>query len=219
MMLDARDEAGEPLSEDEVHDELVTLLVAGHETTATALAWTLRWVLADAGLVRRLRVEIATAEGDPLRIAKLELLDGTVKESLRLQPVIPLVGRVLQEPATFGGLDLPRGAIASASIYLVHRRPELYPDPARFRPERFATFKPAPSEWLPFGGGLRRCIGAAFAIYEMKMVLAALLPRVDMRLATERVRIVRRAITITPSEGLPVIVSSKRPREAPARAA
>jgi cytochrome P450 len=219
MMLDARDEAGEPLSEDEVHDELVTLLVAGHETTATALAWTLRWVLADAGLMRRLRDEIATADGDPLRIAKLELLDGTVKESLRLQPVIPLVGRVLQEPATFGGVALPRGAIASASIYLVHRRPELYPEPARFRPERFATFKPAPSEWLPFGGGLRRCIGAAFAIYEMKMVLAALLPRVEMRLATDRVRIVRRAITITPSEGLPVIVTSKRPREATARAA
>jgi cytochrome P450 len=219
MMLDARDETGAPLSEDEVHDELVTLLVAGHETTATALAWTLRWVLPDGPLIRRLLEEIASAAGDPQRIAKLELLDATVKESLRLQPVIPLVGRVLQQPTTLGGLALPAGVIASASIYLVHRRPSIYPEPARFRPDRFLTFKPATWEWLPFGGGLRRCIGAAFAIYEMKMVLAALLPRVEMHLVTNRVRIVRRAITITPSGGLPVIVASKRARETPARAA
>jgi cytochrome P450 len=219
MMLDARDEGGEPLSEDEVHDELVTLLIAGHETTATSIAWALRWVIPDSGLVRRLRDEIASAGGDPLRIAKLELLDGTVKEALRLQPVIPQVGRVLQEPASFGGLDLPAGVVVAPSIYLVHRRPSLYPEPARFRPERFATFKPTPWEWLPFGGGLRRCIGAAFAIYEMKMVLAAMLPRVDMRLATNRVRLVRRGITLTPSEGLPVVVTAKRAQESPARAA
>jgi cytochrome P450 len=219
MLLDARDETGAPLSEDEVHDELVTLLIAGHETTATALAWTLRWILPDSALLRRLRDEIATAGGDPLRIAKLDLLDGTVKESLRLQPVVPLVGRVLREPATFGGISLPAGVIAAPCIYLVHRRDSLYPEPARFRPERFASFKPAPSEFLPFGGGLRRCIGAAFATYEMKMVLAALLPRVEMYLATNRVRTVRRGITLTPSEGLPVLVASKRARETPARAA
>jgi cytochrome P450 len=219
MMLDARDEAGAPLSEDEVHDELVTLLVAGHETTATALAWALRWILPDAQLLAELRDEIASAGGDPSKIAKLELLDGTVKEALRLQPVIPLVGRVLQEPASFGGVELPRGVIAAPSIYLVHRRPSLYPEPARFRPARFSTFKPTPWEWLPFGGGLRRCIGAAFAIYEMKMVLAALLPRVEMRLATDKVHVVRRAITLTPSGGLPVVVTSKRARTSSARAA
>jgi cytochrome P450 len=219
MLLDARDEAGEPLSEDEVHDELVTLLIAGHETTATSLAWALRWILPDSALVSRLRDEIASAGGDPLRIGKLELLDATIKESLRLQPVVPLVGRVLQEPATFGGISLPAGVIAAPCIYLVHRRAELYPEPARFRPDRFASFKPAPWEFLPFGGGLRRCIGAAFAIYEMKMVLAAILPRAEMYLATNRVRTSRRGITLTPSEGLPVLVASKRARETPARAA
>jgi cytochrome P450 len=219
MILGARDEAGEPLSEDEVHDELVTLLVAGHETTATALAWTLRWVLPDASLVRRLREEIATAGGDPVRIAKLELLDATVKEALRLQPVVPMVGRVLQEPATIGGVALPAGVIAATSIYLVHRDPHLYPDPTRFDPGRFIAFKPAAWEWIPFGGGIRRCIGAAFAVYEMKMVLAAMLPRVDMRLAGAPVKTVRRGITMTPSGGLPVIVTAKRAREVDARAA
>ncbi len=214
MMLDARDESGAPLSEDEVHDELVTLLVAGHETTATALAWALRWLLVRPELVARLREEIASAGGDPARIAKLELLDATVKEALRLQPVIPLVARVLQQRRTIGGLDLPAGSFVAPAIYLVHRRPSLYPEPERFRPERFLGWKPAAWEWLPFGGGLRKCVGAAFAVYEMKMVLAALLPRVEMRLARREVRARRRAVTITPAGGLPVIVSTRRSREA-----
>jgi cytochrome P450 len=212
MMLDARDDEGRPLSEDEVHDELVTLLVAGHETTATALAWTLRWLLPDASLLRRLRDEVDGAGADPARIAKLELLDATVKEALRLQPVIPMVGRVLQVPMTIGGHDLPAGAAVAPSIYLVHRRPSLYPEPARFRPDRFVGWKPAAWEWLPFGGGLRRCVGAAFAIFEMKMVLATMLPRVEMRLARDRVRAVRRAITVTPERGLPVVVTARRSR-------
>jgi cytochrome P450 len=211
MMLDARDEAGKPLSEDEIHDELVTLLIAGHETTATSLAWALRWILPDAPLVARLRDEIAGAGGDPARISKLELLDATVKESLRLQPIIPFVGRVLQQRTKLGALDLPAGASVAPCVYLVHRRTSLYPEPARFLPDRFLTFKPSPSEWLPFGGGLRRCIGAAFAIYEMKIVLASLLPRVDARLARE-VRIVRRGITLAPSGGMQVVLTARRSR-------
>ncbi len=214
MMLDARDEAGRPLSEDEIHDELMTLLIAGHETTATSLAWALRWILPDAPLVQRLRQEIAGAGEDPQAIGKLELLDATVKESLRLQPIIPLVARILQEPFEFGGLRLPTGTLVTPSVYLVSRRPSLYPDPERFVPSRFLTFKPAPWEWLPFGGGLRRCIGAAFAMFEMKMVLASVLGRVDARLASDNVRVTRRAITLAPSGGLPVIVTSRRPREA-----
>jgi cytochrome P450 len=219
MMLEARDDEGNPLREDEVEDELVTLLVAGHETTATALAWTLRWLLPDRALLGRLKEEIATATGDPLRLARLPLLDATVKESLRLQPVVPMVGRVLQQRTTIGSLDLPAGTFVAPSIYLVHRRPSLYPDPTRFRPERFLDFKPAAWEWLPFGGGLRKCVGASFAIYEMKMVLAATLPRVEMRLASDRVRNVRRSITITPEGGLPVMVLGKRSRAASATAA
>ncbi len=216
MLLEARDELGRHLTEDEIHDELVTLLVAGHETTATALSWALRWLLPDRDLADRLRDEIAGAGGDPARIAKLELLDATVKEALRLQPVVPLVGRVLQQPAAVGGLELPAGVFVAPSIYLVHRRPSLYAEPERFRPERFVGLKPAAWEWLPFGGGLRKCIGAAFALYEMKMVLASVLPRVDMRLGGDRVRTVRRGITLTPGGGLPVVVTAKRSREASA---
>jgi cytochrome P450 len=219
MMLDARDEAGQPLTENEIHDELLTLLIAGHETTATSLAWTLRWVLPDRALVSRLREEIATADGDPQRIAKLDLLDATVKEGLRLQPIVPLVARITQRPVELGPLRLPAGVAVAPSIYLVHRRPSLYPEPERFRPERFLTFKPAPWEWLPFGGGLRRCVGAAFATYEMKMVLATMLPRIDAHLATDRVRMARRGVTIAPSQGLPIVATARRSREAFAKVA
>jgi cytochrome P450 len=219
MMLDARDDEGRPLSEDEVHDELVTLLVAGHETTATALAWTLRWLLPDTALQRRLRDEIAGAGGDSVRIARLELLDATVKEGLRLQPVVPNVGRMLLGPTRIGALELPAGTFVAPSIYLVHRRPSLYPEPARFRPERFLGAKPAAWEFLPFGGGLRKCVGAAFAIYEMKMVLATMLPRVEMRLANERVREVRRAVTVAPEGGLGVVLTARRSRRTATAAA
>jgi len=219
MMLEARDDAGQPLSEEEIVDELVTLLTAGHETTATALAWALRWILPDRALLARLRDEIATAQGDPQRIAQLELLAATVKETLRLQPVIPLVARVLQTPMKLADYELPTGAVVAPAVYLVNRRAPLYPQPTRFRPDRFLTFKPSPWEWIPFGGGLRRCIGAAFAVYEMKMVLASILPRVDARLATENVRVARRGITITPSNGLPIIVTARRARDEPAKAA
>jgi cytochrome P450 len=214
MMLEARDEAGRPLDDDEIHDELVTLLVAGHETTATALAWALRWILPDGALLAKLRGEIAGAAGDAARIARLELLDATVKEALRLQPVVPQVGRVLARTASFAGVEVPAGAFVAPSIYLVHRRAAVYPDPARFRPERFLSFKPSSWEWLPFGGGLRRCVGAAFAAYEMKMVLAAVLPRIDARLASDDVRAARRSITITPAGGLPIVVTTRRSRAA-----
>ncbi len=197
------------LSDDEVHDELVTLLVAGHETTATSIAWALRWLLPNRKLQGELRDEIATADGDPAKIAKLELLDDVVKETLRLQPVIPMVVRLLKEPLKLGGWELPRGALVAPAIYLVHRRASIYPRPREFDPRRFRTFKPAAWEFLPFGGGLRKCVGAAFAMYEMKMVLATLLPRVEMHLARTDVRVARRSITLTPSHGLPVIVTSK----------
>ena len=219
MMLDARDETGEPLSEDELHDELITLLVAGHETTATALAWALRWLLADAKVLREVVAATEDAGGDVSKIAKSELIDGCVREALRLQPVIPMVGRIMKENITVLGHELPRGTAIAPSIYLVHRNESLYPDAARFDPHRYAKWKPAPWEWLPFGGGLRRCIGAAFAIFEMKMVLATVLPRVAMRLVSEDVHAVRRSVTLTPSGGLPVVVRVKKARDARARAA
>jgi cytochrome P450 len=211
MMLDAKDESGAPLTEDELHDELITLLVAGHETTATALAWAFRNLLADDALYARVRTEAEATGGDVGKIAKSELLEGVVKETLRLQPVIPMVGRILNTPMNVLGWDIPAGTAVVPAIHLVHRRPALYPDPTRFDPDRYRTWKPAPSEWLPFGGGLRRCLGAAFATFEMKMVLATVLPRVEMRLATKKVKMARRGITLTPAGGLPVVVTRKVP--------
>jgi cytochrome P450 len=193
----------------------VTLLVAGHETTATALAWAARWILQRPEVEARLRAELEGAGGvdaPPERVAKLDYLDAVVRESLRLQPVIPIVGRVLAKDHRVGGYELPKGTGVVASIYLAHRREQAFPAPESFDPERFLRRKPAPYEWYPFGGGNRRCIGMAFALYEMKMVLARLVARLDLRLAGRReVRMVRRAITITPSEGLTV---TARPRVA-----
>ncbi len=213
MLLDARDENGAPMSDEELRDELITLLVAGHETTATALAWTFRWLLERRDVMTRLRAEAIEndAIGVPERIAKLDLLDATIKEALRLQPIIPLVGRVLKEPLTLGGFELPVDTMVAPSIYLVHRRPGLYPQPRTFDPDRFLAFRPSPTEFFPFGGGIRKCIGMSFALYEMKMVLTTILARTEMRLAPgASVKVKRRAITLAPPEGLPVVVTSKR---------
>jgi cytochrome P450 len=209
LLLDARDEAGAPMTDEELRDELVTLLVAGHETTATSLAWTLRYVLDRRDVLAKLTTELDAGPLTPERIAKLEYLDAVARETLRLQPVIPLVGRVLQRATTVGGIDLPAGAAVVCAIYLAHRRPEAYPDPTRFLPERFLRRKMTPNEFFPFGGGIRRCIGMAFALYEMKMVLAAVLSRARLRIARgEHVRPVRRSITMTPSRGLRVVADA-----------
>jgi cytochrome P450 family 135 len=194
LLLAARDEDGRALSDEELRDELMTLLVAGHETTATALAWTLerlaRHPRALAGVVAEQR-----AGGE-------ELLDATIKETLRLRPVVPAVVRQLQAPMTFGGWDLPAGVHIGPSIYLLHRRADLYPDPLAFRPERFLERSYGTYEWIPFGGGVRRCLGASFALFEMRIVLATLLERVELqpsRGAGEAVA--RRAITFAPARG------------------
>ena len=224
MLLEARDEQGAPMSDVELHDELVTLLVAGHETTATALAWTFRWLLEMPELASRLRTELARAEeAGPLTadaISKLELIDAVARESLRLQPVIPLVGRVLTRPARVGGYDLPAGIGVVCSIYLAQRRADTYPQPDRFDPTRFLGKKFSPNEFFPFGGGVRRCIGMAFALYEMKMVIARIVSRTTLALAATRpVSVVRRSITMTPSEGLRVRLIERRPRHASVKAA
>jgi cytochrome P450 len=213
LLVDAKDENGVGLSDEELRDELVTLLVAGHETTATSLAWAFRWVLDVPEVRTRLEAELteATREGrgaplTPERIAKLEYLDAVVRETLRLQPVVPVVGRVLEKPITIGEYDLPAGVAVVCSIYSAQRRASSYPSPRRFDPERFFRVKPSPYEFFPFGGGIRRCIGMAFALYEMKMVIAAVLARTNLRLAKGKpIRVVRRSITLTPSEGMRVI--------------
>lgn len=214
LLLGARDDQGQGLSDLELKQELLTLLVAGHETTATALTWALRWTLDDVPLRDRLVAEAdrlaAGGALDPASVARSELLDGVVKEALRLTPVIPLVGRVMQRPLRLGRYELPVGTRVAPSIFLIHHRDDLYPDPTRFDPDRYRTFRPSSWEFIPFGGGLRRCVGATFAIVEMKMVLATLFRRLTLRLAPGyRPRLTRRSITITPSEGLPVIAAAR----------
>ena len=213
LLIDAKDESGAGLTDDELRDELVTLLVAGHETTATSLAWAFRWVLDTPEARARLEAEIAGAarEGGaagltPERIAKLEYLDAVVRETLRLQPVVPVVGRVLEKPVTVGDYDLPAGVAVVCSIYSAQRRASSYPSPRRFDPERFFRTKPSPYEFFPFGGGIRRCIGMAFALYEMKMVIATVMSRANLQLAGGKpIRVVRRSITLTPSDGMRVV--------------
>ncbi len=213
LLMSARDESGEPMRDEELRDEMITLLLAGHETTATALSWTVFRIHEHPELLARIRDEIGEVGGD----GRHELLDATIKEAQRLNPIIPEVGRMLLKPARIGRWDLPAGVVASPSIYLTHRRADLWPEPERFLPERFLERKPGPYEFFPFGGGMRRCLGMAFALYEMRVVLAELLSRVRLRTAPGyRAKPVRRSITLAPSEGMPVVVESRRERVSPA---
>jgi cytochrome P450 family 135 len=198
LLLQARDEDGEPMSDQELRDELMTLLVAGHETTATALAWAIERLVRHPGKLTRLREE-AEAGGD-------EYSDAVAKETLRLRPVLPIVLRTLSEPMEIGGFELPARVSVAPCIYLVHRDPDSYPDPAAFRPERFLEEPAGTYTWIPFGGGVRRCIGGSFAVFEMKTVLSAVASRVQLRPAKPaREHVVRRAITLTPSRGAEVV--------------
>ena len=173
----------------------MTLLVAGHETTATALAWALERITRHPAVLERLLDEQRNG-GD-------EYLDAVVKETLRLRPVVPAVIRRLQAPMEFGGWELPAGVNIAPSIYLLHRRPDIYPDPTAFRPERFLESPPGTYEWIPFGGGIRRCLGASFAMFEMKTVLATVLREVQLQPSGRRRAegVTRRAITFAPSRG------------------
>jgi cytochrome P450 family 135 len=207
LLLAARDEDGKPLSDAELRDELMTLLVAGHETTATALSWTLERVTRHPEVLARL-VEEQSQGGD-------EYLDATIKETLRLRPVVPAVVRCLAEPMELGGWSFPAGVNIAPSIYLLHRRPDLYPEPEAFRPERFIERPAGTYEWIPFGGGIRRCLGASFALFEMKVVLATILARAQLALADpEPERVTRRAVTFAPSRGGRILVERLRPRAA-----
>lgn len=164
----ADDEQG--LTDAEMRDQLVTLVAAGHETTATAMAWAMLELARHPEIQQRCSDEI-TAGGE------LPYVDAVIKETLRLHPVVPMIMRTLQEPATVDGRDYPKGVTVSPSIVLAHRDPASYPQPAEFRPERFLDDVPTPSSWLPFGGGARRCIGASFAMMEGEVILRQILER------------------------------------------
>jgi cytochrome P450 len=217
MLLVARSDEGEGLSDAEVRDELATMVLAGHETTGTALSWALECILRRPDVVRRIRGEIAEAAGgDGIprsreQLAKLEYLDATIKEVLRLRPIMAFGGtRIVQVPWRLREWEIPPGTAVANALSMVHRRPDLYPDPQEFRPERFLGKRPDPYEWTPFGGGVRRCLGMAFALFEMKIVLARLLGTAELELAEAGpTRAVTRGFFIAPARGLPIRV---RPR-------
>lgn len=217
LLLSARDEDGAPMTDEELRDQLVTLLVAGHETTATSLSWTFAELVKHPEVLAKAREELAREVGDEKvdasHLLRLRYLDAIVTESLRLRPVLPVVARFLEKPVTLGPYHLPPGTVVCPCIYLTHRRPDLYPEPERFMPERWLERAPDPAAYFPFGGGARRCLGRAFALFEMKIMLAHILPRVDLAFAPGyRPRVARRSITFAPSDGVRVVATRRAAR-------
>jgi cytochrome P450 len=192
----ATHEDGAPMSDEEIHDELLTLLVAGHETTATSLSWGLERLARHPEALARLTEEVRTGDED-------EYLTATIREIMRRRPVLPTAQpRTVKQPIEVGGWSYPDDAHLMPCIWLTHHDPEIYPDPFAFRPERFLDSEPGTYTWLPFGGGRRRCAGANFAILEMKVVLRELLRQTSPVPSTEPNESVRRrAITIAPDAG------------------
>ncbi|MEA3035035.1 MAG: cytochrome family [Sphingomonadales bacterium] len=200
ILVAARHEDGSPMSDAEIRDELLTLLVAGHETTATALSWAMERLVRHPEKLERLRSEALAGED--------AYLTATIQETLRLRPVIVVVIRKLTEAVELGGYRLPAGASVVPSIHLVHRDPAIYPEPERFLPERFLDSPPGTYTWIPFGGGVRRCLGAAFAQFEMAVVLRELVRRREVApVDPTPERVFRRAITETPRHDAEVILN------------
>jgi len=213
LLLAARDEDGHGMRDEELRDELLTLLFAGHETTGIALAWASYWLHRDPAALERLRAEVdALGDApDPEQVVRLPFLDAVCNETLRLHPIVPDVLRLLARPLEVGGYRLTPPIGVDAAVALVHRREELYPEPDRFRPERFLERRFTPFEFLPFGGGHRRCVGAAFASYELKIVLATFLRHARLELAEPgEVRPLRRNIVIGPSTGVRMVLRERR---------
>jgi cytochrome P450 len=210
LLLSARDEVGQPMSDEEVHDELMTIMAAGHETSATALAWTFERLLSEPSALARAVAEVREVQDvGPASLARLEYVDAIVKEALRLRPIIPVVGRTAATPLAFAGYDLPAGTLVCPCIHLVQRRADIYPEPERFRPERWLGVKVDPYAWLPFGGGIRRCIGMSFALYEIRLIVATVLLHARLRPASPAPeRPVRRTVTMSPSKGASVVLTA-----------
>jgi len=205
LLIQARHEDGRGMTDQELRDELMTLLVAGHETTATTLGWALERLVRHPDKLARLREEVLAGED--------AYLDAVVKETLRLRPVLSIVVRELQEDVQIGDHLLPKGTRVTPCIQLVHRREDVYPNPDAFEPERWLDQTPGTYTWIPFGGGVRRCLGASFALFETKSVLASIVAGVDLLPATpEGEQVKRRAITQTPKHGARIIVRARTPR-------
>jgi cytochrome P450 len=214
MLVGARLEDGSALSDEALRDHLWTLLIGGHETTATALAWVLHDALGNPGTLERMRAEVADVMGagfDPGRVRQLAYVGAVVNESMRLHPITPMVSRKLKHEARIGGHLLPAGTVVWPSLYLAQRDPRRWQDPTAFRPDRFLAGKPSAFEFFPFGAGVWRCVGAHFADFEMRVVLARLVSQADFALdPSARVRPMQRGFAVAPSQWLPVHVRLRR---------
>lgn len=213
LMMLARDEDGQPMTDIELRDELMTLLFGGHETTASSLAWAFYWIhhLPEVRDKLLQELESLARDADPSEIARLPYLSAVCSETLRIYPTVFFaLPRIVKSPIEVMGYQFEPGIMLSACIYLTHHREELYPEPKCFKPERFLERQFSPYEYLPFGGGNRRCIGYAFALFEMKLVLATVLSLFQFALADNSpVKPVRRGITTTPSGRVPMILTRK----------
>ncbi len=214
LLLATRDEDGQSMSAQEIRDQLLTLLFTGHETTATALAWALYWIHAHPEIHTKLLAEIDGLgdRPDPMDLFRLPYLTAVCQETLRIYPVVPISGpRIVKQPMELMGYRINPGSALHCCIYSTHHRPELYPQSKQFKPERFLERQFSPHEFLPFGGGNRRCIGAALAMFEMKLVLGTILSRYALTLASNKpVKPVRSSITLVPSGGVPMILQGQR---------
>jgi cytochrome P450 len=205
MLLEARDEDGQPLTDQEVRDELMTLVLAGHETTANSLAWTFERLVRTPQAYDRLRTLARDGADDAD-----EYIEATVYEGMRIRPVIPFIVRMVKRPWRLGDYVLPARTPVGVSIVSVHHREDVYPEPFAFRPERFLAQKPGTYTWIPFGGGIRRCLGAALAMAEQKVVMRAIAERVDLSAAKPRSeRSQQRNVTMIPRRGGRVLVERK----------
>lgn len=209
MLVSARDERGEGMSDDDIRDQLVTLLIAGHETTATALAWCFEEILRRPEIHMRIREEIGAA--DDVHRKQLPYLDATIKEVLRLRPLTSLLPRTLAEEVTLRSFALPKGTNVVANIYSAQRHPDYWERPDELSPERFLGTKPDPYAWLPFGAGSRRCIGMAFALLEMRIVLATILAEVELEAVAKPSKVGLRSFLLAPANGARVRVRRRAP--------
>ncbi|MEO1509898.1 MAG: cytochrome P450 [Cyanobacteria bacterium J06633_23] len=214
LLIAARDEDGQPMANAELHDELLTMLIAGHETTASAISWALYWIYQDPQIYQTLADELDSLgpSPDPIAITKLPYLTAVCNETLRLYPIANLtVPREVTAPMTLMGYDLEPGTRLYGAIYLTHHRPDLYPDSKSFKPERFLDRQFASYEFLPFGGGSRRCIGEVLAQFEMKLVVATLVSRYQLEWVGKTPEIAkRRGVTLAPANGVQMRFKGKK---------
>ena len=214
LLMSAHDEQGQPMTDRELRDELMTLMFAGHETTATSIAWALYWVNSIPEVRQKLLAELDSLgeSPEPTAIAKLPYLNAVCQETLRICPVAMLTfPRVVREPMKLLNYDLEPGMVLVGCIYLIHQREDIYPEPKKFKPERFLEKNYSPYEFIPFGGGARRCIGEALAQWELKLALATILSNYEIDLASNKSeKPKRRGVTLAPGNGVQIIIKGKR---------